>query len=104
MLKKVLSVVLALVLALGVCAVASSAATAQTLQESGLENEGIGFIGFGSSETSKMYMEKSIIKELISVDPEKIGELAITELFEYRNKGYANSYITPDIEISRSPW
>lgn len=33
MLKKVLSVVLALVLALGVCAVASSAATAQTLQE-----------------------------------------------------------------------
>lgn len=78
--------------------------TAQTLQELGLENEGIGFIGFGSGETSKMYMEKSIIKELISVDPEKIGELAITELFEYRNKGYANSYITPDIEISRSPW
>lgn len=78
--------------------------TAQTLQEAGLENEGIGFIGFGSSETSKMYMEKSIIKELISVDPEKIGELAITELFEYRNKGYANSYITPDIEISKSPW
>lgn len=33
MLKKVLSVVLALVLALGVCAVASSAATAKTLQE-----------------------------------------------------------------------
>jgi len=40
---------------------------------------------------------------LISQNPEKIGESAIEELFEYRTKGYANSYITADVKISRSP-
>lgn len=78
--------------------------TSQTLQEINLVDEGIGFIGFGNSETCQLYMEKGIITELISVDPEKIGEMAINELFEYRNKGYANSYITPDIQISTRSW
>ena len=36
------------------------------------------------------------------IDPEKIGERAMRELFEYRNKGYANSYVTADVKISRT--
>src|SRR5574344_103979 len=62
----------------------------------------IGIIGFGDNETIDLYFEKKIINELIYVDPEKIGETAIHELFEYRNKGYANSYITADVQIRKS--
>ena len=40
--------------------------------------------------------------ELVSLDPQKIGEAAIREWFEYRTKGYANSYITADVKISRA--
>ena len=63
----------------------------------------IGIIGFGDNETIEHYLEKGIITELISVDPEKIGETAIRELFEYRNNGYANSYITADVQIRKTP-
>src|SRR5574344_332532 len=62
----------------------------------------IGIIGFGDNDTIELYFEKQLINELISVDPEKIGETAIHELFEYRNKGYANSYITADVQIRKS--
>ena len=34
--------------------------------------------------------------------PEKIGETAIRELFEYRTKGSANSYITVDVKIAKT--
>lgn len=61
-----------------------------------------GIIGFGTNETCQLYLEKSVINELIDVDPKKIGETAIRELFEYRNKGYANSYIAADVLIMRS--
>ena len=60
-------------------------------------------IGFGSNETCKLYLQKGSIKELISMDPVKIGETAIKEIFEFRNNGYANSYISADIKITRSP-
>ena len=50
-------------------------------------------IGFGGNEVCQLYLQKGWIKELVSQDPEKIGEAAIRELFEYRTKGYANSYI-----------
>ena len=46
--------------------------------------------------------EKNIINELIALDPEKIGESAIREFFEYKEKGYANSYIAADVKITRS--
>lgn len=59
-------------------------------------------IGFGNNEACQIYLQKGLVNELISLDPEKIGEAAITELFEYRNKGYANSYISADVKISRS--
>ena len=58
-------------------------------------------IGFGGNEVCQLYLQKGWIKELVSLDPEKIGETAVRELFEYRSKGYANSYITSDVKISR---
>lgn len=71
---------------------------AQTLQELIPQNK-IGLLGFGTNETCQLYLDKGIVSELIEVDPEKIGETAIKELFEYRNKGYANSYIAADVQI-----
>ena len=59
-------------------------------------------IGFGGNEVCQLYLQKGWIKELVSLDTEKIGETAIRELFEYRTKGYANSYITADVKISKS--
>lgn len=57
-------------------------------------------IGFGGNEVCQLYLQKGWIEKLVSLDPEKIGETAIRELFEYRTKGYANSYITADVKIS----
>lgn len=59
-------------------------------------------IGLANNEACQLYLEKGLIYELIYLDPEKIGEMAITELFEFRNKGYANSYIAADVKISRT--
>lgn len=58
-------------------------------------------IGFGSNEVCQLYLQKGLITELFSQNPEQIGEVAIRELFEYRNRGYANSYVTADVKISR---
>ena len=75
----------------------------QTLIELHQENnKKIGIIGFGTNETCQLYLEKNIINELIALDPEKIGESAIREFFEYKEKGYANSYIAADVKITRS--
>ena len=59
-------------------------------------------IGIGGNEVCQLYLQKDWIGELVSLDPEKIGETAIRELFEYRSKGYANSYVTADVKITRS--
>ncbi len=59
-------------------------------------------IGFGENETTLMYMNKGVVSKLISVNSEKIGQAAIAELFEYRNKGHANSYISTEIKV-RTP-
>lgn len=59
-------------------------------------------IGIGGNEVCQLYLQKGWIGELVSLDPEKIGEVAIRELFEYRSKGYANSYITANVKTSRS--
>jgi len=75
--------------------------TAQFLHENFPDQE-YNLIGFGSNETCQIYLQKGFISELFSLDPEKIGETAITELFEYRNKGYANSYISSDVQIQKA--
>lgn len=59
-------------------------------------------IGFANNEICQLYLKKRLISELIFLDPQKIGETAITELFEYKNRGYANSYIASDVQISRA--
>lgn len=59
-------------------------------------------IGIGGNEVCQLYLQKGWIIELVSLDPEKMGETAIRELFEYRTKGYANSYITADVKITRA--
>ena len=59
-------------------------------------------LGFGGNEVCQLYLQKGFITELFSLDPEKIGETAIRELFEYRNKGYANSYITAEVKIAKT--
>jgi len=58
-------------------------------------------IGSGGNEVCQLYLQKGWIDELFSQDPERIGEAAMRELFEYRNKGYANSYVTAEIKITR---
>ena len=62
-------------------------------------NKNYSIIGFGSNETCLYYLENKIITELISLDQEKIGETAINQIFEYTNKGYANSYIAADVKF-----
>ena len=74
---------------------------AQLLSEQ-FDAERYKLIGFGGNEVCQLYLQKGWITELVSLDPEKIGESAIKELFEYRRKGYANSYITADVKISRA--
>ena len=59
-------------------------------------------LGFGANEVCQMYLQKGFITELFSLDPERIGKAAMKELFEYRNKGYANSYVTAEVKITRS--
>lgn len=76
--------------------------TAQVLSDF-YANKSYTLIGFGSNETCQLYLNKKIIHELISPDPHNIGQRAIHELFEYRSKGYANSYISADVKINRCP-
>ena len=76
--------------------------SAQILSE-GFDMDSYKLIGFGGNEVCQLYLQKGWIKKLVSLDTEKIGETAIRELFEYRTKGYANSYITADVIITNSP-
>ncbi|MBO4629537.1 MAG: substrate-binding domain-containing protein [Treponema sp.] len=59
-------------------------------------------LGFGGNEVCQLYLQKGFITELFSLDPERIGKAAIQELFEYRNRGYANSYVTAEVKITRA--
>ena len=59
-------------------------------------------LGFGGNEVCQLYLQKGFITELFSLDPERIGKAAMQELFEYRNKGYANSYVTASVKITRA--
>ena len=59
-------------------------------------------LGFGANEVCQLYLQKGFITELFSLDPERIGKAAMQELFEYRNKGYANSYVTAEVKITKA--
>ncbi|MGN0728072.1 substrate-binding domain-containing protein [Treponema sp.] len=62
----------------------------------------IEILGYGENEALAMYLEKGVLSKLVSFNPSNIGKTAMAELFEYRNKGYANSYITADLQVRRS--
>lgn len=76
---------------------------AQLLTEYYKDNK-IMLIGFGNNETCRLYLSKKVITELIYLNPVKIGETALKELFEYRTKGYSNSYVTVATQIIKSRW
>lgn len=59
-------------------------------------------MGYGNNETCQLYFEKGLIDDLLTLDPVKIGSVALKELFEFRNNGYANSYITADLKETRN--
>jgi len=59
-------------------------------------------LGMGGNEVCQLYLQKGYITELFSLDPQNIGETALKVLFEYRNKGYANSYVTADVKFSKA--
>jgi hypothetical protein len=61
-----------------------------------------GIIGFGEGDMVNMYLNRGIVTELLSIDPQKMGETAMNELFEYLRYGYANSYITADVRVKRA--
>ncbi len=58
-------------------------------------------LGFGDGDESRFYFDKGLIDKLILINPVGMGSRAVTELYEYLNNGYANNYITSDIEILR---
>ena len=59
-------------------------------------------LGFGGNEVCQLYLQKGFITELFSLNPERIGKEAMQVLFEYRNRGYANSYVTAEVKITRA--
>jgi len=59
----------------------------------------IKIIGFHESEKTIEYLNKGILSAVISFNPEKIGQNAMKEIFNYKHYGYANGYIVNDINI-----
>ncbi|MBQ9538646.1 MAG: substrate-binding domain-containing protein [Treponema sp.] len=59
----------------------------------------VGIIGFGEGSVLDRYLEIGVITELISIDSQKIGSVALRELFEYIHYGHANSYIAADVKV-----
>lgn len=74
--------------------------TAQLIAELGLGDKTV-LVGYGNSEPLMLYLNNGVIKELICVDPTNIGETAIGQLYEYRTRGHANSYVAADIKVLR---
>lgn len=61
----------------------------------------IGIIGFGEGSVLERYLEIGVITELISIDSQKTGSLALKELFEYIHYGHSNNYIAADVKVRR---
>jgi len=73
---------------------------AQSVRDLNLSGK-VKILGFGDSDDCRSYFEKNIVTELISVKTQEIGQKAMEELFEYINNGYANSYVSAEIEVLR---
>ena len=71
---------------------------AQSIRDLNLSGK-VKIIGFGDSDDCRSDFEKKIVTELISVKTQDIGKRAMTELFEYLENGYANSFVSAEVEI-----
>lgn len=73
---------------------------AQSVRDLNLSGK-VKIIGFGDSDDCRSYFEKKIVTELISVKTREIGRMAMAELFEYLKNGYANSFVSAEVEVLR---
>ena len=71
---------------------------AQSVRDLNLSGK-VKIIGFGDSDDCRSDFEKKIVTELISVKNQDIGRRAMTELFEYLKNGYANSFVSAEVEV-----
>ena len=71
---------------------------AQSVRDLNLSGK-VKIIGFGDSDDCRSYFEKKIVTKLISVKTQDIGKKAVQELFEYLKSGYANSFVSADVEV-----
>lgn len=71
---------------------------AQSVRDLNLSGK-VKIIGFGDSDDCRSDFEKKIVTELISVKTQDIGLRAMTELFEYLENGYANSFVSAEVEV-----
>lgn len=58
-------------------------------------------ISVGNSEIIENLFERGSISEIVAVDPEKIGNLALKEIFEYLALRYSNNYITAEVQVRK---
>ena len=71
---------------------------AQSVRDLNLSGK-VKLIGFGDSDDCRADFEKKIVTELISVKTQDIGRRAMTELFEFLQNGYANSFVSAEVEV-----
>ena len=71
---------------------------AQSVRDLNLSGK-VKIIGLGDSEDCRSYYEKRIVTSLISVKTQDIGKKALAELFEYLKNGYANAFVSAEVEV-----
>lgn len=71
---------------------------AQSVRDLNLSGK-VKIIGFGDSDDCRADFEKKIVTELISVKTQDIGRRAMSELFEFLQNGYANSFVSAEVEV-----
>ncbi len=71
---------------------------AQSVRDLNLSGK-VKLIGFGDNDDCRSDFEKKIVTELLSVKTQDIGRRAMAELFEYLENGYANSFVSAEVEI-----
>jgi ribose transport system substrate-binding protein len=59
-------------------------------------------ISVGTSEITENLFNRGKITEIIAVDPKKIGQLAISEIFEYFALHNSNNYLNAEIQIRKA--
>ena len=59
-------------------------------------------ISVGNSEITESLFQRGKITEIIAVDPKRIGQLAISEIFEYFALHNSNNYLNAEIQIRKA--